>query len=112
MLSFYPQRTYDTILSDQKMLADGRDNNLHFAKEFDQRCTNMKAALKAEQQKQEQILEMEQVRMGFGFLCLSPLHTKESKCWDKICPLIWKFHCIVCLANFATLLHTHAPLVK
>ncbi|XP_063045292.1 interferon-induced protein 35 [Engraulis encrasicolus] len=58
------QRTYDTILSDQKMLADGRDNNLHFAKEFDQRCTNMKAALKAEQQKQEQILEMEQRKVA------------------------------------------------
>ncbi|XP_012680090.2 interferon-induced protein 35 [Clupea harengus] len=51
--------TYESILSDQKMLTEARDTNVHYTKEFNQRCATMTPALQAERKKQGDILEKE-----------------------------------------------------
>ncbi|XP_076121842.1 interferon-induced 35 kDa protein [Alosa pseudoharengus] len=50
---------YEGIISDQKVLIEARETNLHFTKQFDQRAVTMRAALQAEEKKQEEVLEME-----------------------------------------------------
>lgn len=50
---------YEGIIRDQKVLAEARETNLHFTKQFDQRAATMRAALKAEDKRQEEALEME-----------------------------------------------------